>query len=134
MTERIDQNSETAMILIAMESWQKAFSASTCGNIIALYSHDASLWGTLSPVRRATPTAIKDYFTCAFIFTNRSVTFHDRNIRCYGNMAVSSGTYTFTLTKDGEKMVIPSRYSFVYTKQNHNWLIVEHHSSPLPLD
>jgi len=134
MTYSKAQNNAEKAILRAMEAWQKAFSAPTITNIVALYAQEASLWGTLSPLRKSTPDAINDYFTAAFIFTDRSVTFQDHAIRFYGELAICSGTYTFTLTKEGEKLILPSRYSCVYAKQNQNWLIVEHHSSPMPLD
>ena len=130
---RVQNNAEDA-ILQTVETWRKAFSAPTTASIVALYAQEASLWGTLSPLRRTTPEAINDYFTAAFIFTDRSVTFQDHSIRFYGELAICSGAYTFKLTKDGEKLIIPSRYSFIYAKQNQSWLIVEHHSSTMPVD
>jgi hypothetical protein len=120
------------MVVEAMETWEREFSAKTHDAIVELYAEDASLWGTLSPRRRADPESIRDYFEQAFIFTDRKVTFHDSSIRCYGNLAINSGTYTFSWVKDGKKLVIPSRYSFTYTKRNEHWLIAEHHSSPMP--
>ena len=122
------------MIFEAMEMWGREFSAITPDNIAALYAPDASLWGTLSSTRRANPQSILDYFEQAFLFKDRKVTFDDSSIRCYGNLAINSGSYTFSLIKDGEKVVIPSRYSFTYIKRNGHWLIIEHHSSATPSD
>ena len=128
------ESHDEKMIVEAMETWGMGFSATTPDSIVALYAEDASLWGTLSPIRRADPESIRDYFEQAFIFTDRKVTFDDSSIRCYGDLAINSGTYTFSLVKEGEMLVIPSRYSFTYIKRNEHWLIAEHHSSPMPTD
>lgn len=120
------------LIFEAMEKWARKFSASSPESILKLYAEDASLWGTLSPIRRANPASIRDYFEQVFVFTDRLVVFHDSNIRCFGEIAINSGSYTFTLVKEGEKLTIPARYSFTYVKRNGQWLIAEHHSSAMP--
>lgn len=43
------------------------------------------------------------------------------------------GYYTFTYTKNEETQTLPARYSFVYVKRNGQWMIVDHHSSAMPL-
>lgn len=123
-----------ALIVEAMKAWAREFSATNTNNIIALYSPDASLWGTFSSVIRASPESIADYFDKIFMFTNRKVTFKDINIRFYGDTAISAGLYTFSLKNAGQKLVVPARYSFIYVKQNGRWLIAEHHSSVMPDD
>jgi len=133
MPSNIESHDEK-MIVEAMETWGREFSAATPDKIVALYSEDASLWGTLSPIRRADPDAIRDYFEYAFTFTDRKVTFHDSSIRRYGELAINSGSYTFSLVNEGEKLIVPSRYSFIYIERDGHWLIVEHHSSVMPLD
>lgn len=123
-----------ALIVETMMAWAKGFSASSVDNIIALYSQDASLWGTFSSEIRASPESIRDYFDKIFSFTHRNVTFKDFNIRLYGDTAISAGLYTFSLKNAGQKLVVPARYSFIYVKQNGRWLIAEHHSSVMPDD
>jgi len=120
------------MIVKAMKNWRNAFSLETVESILALYADDACLWGTLSPVQRTDPDSIRGYFQKAFLYEHRTVVFIDSKIRCYGDMAVSSGRYTFTFVKDGEKLSVPSRYSLVFKRRGGNWLIVEHHSSVIP--
>jgi hypothetical protein len=91
------------------------------------------LWGTLSPIVRADPAALRDYFIGAFkVLPGLKVTFGDELIRVYGNTAVNTGYYTFTYTKDGETKNLPARYSFTYVKNGDRWLIVDHHSSAMP--
>jgi hypothetical protein len=46
--------------------------------------------------------------------------------------AVDSGTYRFTLMKDGVIDHVDARFTFVYEKIDGTWLIVNHHSSAMP--
>lgn len=114
--------------------WTRAFSAASPHAIVSLYADDASLWGTLSPIRRADTDAIYDYFDQAFIFSERSVEFHDWHIRRFTDIALCSGAYTFSLKKAGEQLIIPSRYSMALAKRPQGWRIVEHHSSAMPTE
>jgi len=127
-------NTEHEVIVETMMTWARVFSAASANSIVTLYSPDASLWGTFSSVIRTTSESISDYFNKIFVFSHRNVVFNDFNIRFYGDTAISSGLYTFSLVKAGQKLVIPARYSFTYVKKNGRWLIVEHHSSVLPED
>jgi len=91
---------------------------------------EAVLLGTLSPKRRDNPDAIRDYMVNAFkALPDHKVSFGDQLIRVYGDMAINSGYYTFTYSKDGESKSLPARYTFVYAKRNGQWMIVDHHSS-----
>jgi uncharacterized protein (TIGR02246 family) len=120
------------IIAEAMRDWENAFCSETPESILALYADDACLWGTLSPVQRTDRESVRDYFDQAFIYQNRKVVFNDVYIRCYGDTAVSSGSYTFSFLKEGETLTIPSRFSFAYVRHDGRWLIVEHHSSLMP--
>ncbi|UCB54893.1 MAG: DUF4440 domain-containing protein [Thiotrichales bacterium] len=116
----------------AMWAWRDAFSSTTTEKILALYADDAFLWGTLSSEQRTDPESVSDYFDRAFVYGNRKVVFNDYHIRCYGDTAVSSGSYTFSFEKDGERLTIPARFSLVYVRRDGKWLIVEQHSSVVP--
>jgi uncharacterized protein (TIGR02246 family) len=120
-------------VAAAAAKWADAFSAETPDRIVALYDHDAVLWGTLSPKRRDNLEAIRDYMVNAFkALPDHKVSFGDELIRVYGDMAINTGYYTFTYSKDGESKSLPARYSFVYAKRNGQWMIVDHHSSAMP--
>ena len=122
------------MIAEAMAEWGNEFSSNTNDTMLGLYADDAFLWGTLSSVQRTDPELIRDYFDRTFVYENRKVVFNASNIRCYGDTAVSSGSYTFSFVKDGEKLTIPSRFTLVYVRRGGKWLIVEHHSSIIPAE
>jgi len=121
-------------VTAASAKWAEVFTDDNPDKILALYAKDGVLWGTLSPVRRDDPAALRDYFTKAFAaLPGHKVVFGDQLIRVYGNTAVNTGYYTFSFVKDGEAKTLPARYSFTYVKEGAQWLIVDHHSSALPV-
>ena len=115
------------------EQWGQAFAADDPSAVLALYDKDAVLWGTISPTRRETPDALREYFVGAFkALPGHRVAFGNQLIRVYGDTAINTGYYTFSYVKDGQPASIPARYSFVYLKRDGRWLIVDHHSSAVP--
>ena len=121
-------------VAAAAAKWAEAFAADTPDRIVALYDREAVLWGTLSPQRRDNAEAIHDYMVNAFkALPDHKVSFGDQLIRVYGDTAINTGYYTFTYQKDGESKSLPARYSFVYVKRNGQWMIVDHHSSAMPI-
>jgi hypothetical protein len=101
--------------------------------ILALYSKDAVLWGTLSPTVRSDLPGLKAYFVGAFqALPKLTVKFGEQLIRVYGDTAVNTGYCTLSYTKDGETKSIPARYSFTYVKDGNDCKIVDHHSSAMP--
>lgn len=120
-------------VVAAASRWEAVFAENNPDTILALYSREAVLWGTLSPTVRSDPAALRAYFVSAFqALPKATVKFGEQLVRVYGNTAVNSGYYTFSYTKDGETKSIPARYSFTYVKDGENWSIVDHHSSAMP--
>ena len=120
-------------VATAASKWEAVFAENNSDSILALYSKEGVLWGTLSPTVRADPPGLRAYFVSAFqALPKATVKFGDQLIRVYGNTAVNTGYYTFSYTKDGETKSIPARYSFTYVKEGENWMIVDHHSSAMP--
>src|SRR5262245_6290270 len=117
----------------AVDRWTKVFAENNPETIVALYSKDAVLWGTLSPTVRSDPATLKEYFVGAFkALPKATVAFGDQLVRVYGDTAVNTGYYTFSFTKDGEVKSIPARYSFTFVKDGSDCKIVDHHSSAMP--
>lgn len=120
-------------VAAAAVKWTQVFTDDNPDPIMALYAKDGVLWGTLSPTRRDTPAALREYFVNAFkALPGHKVTFGDQRIRVYGNTAINTGYYTFSFMKDGKPATLPARYSFTYVKTGGQWLIVDHHSSAVP--
>jgi hypothetical protein len=117
----------------AVDRWTTVLAENNPDTIVALYSKDAVLWGTLSPTVRSDPAALKAYFVGAFqALPKLTVKFGEQLIRVYGDTAVNTGYYTFSFTKDGETKSLPARYSLTYVKEGNDCKIVDHHSSAMP--
>lgn len=56
----------------------------------------------------------------------------ENQIRIHGSTVINSGLYEFSFKNKDEKVLIPSRFTFVYEKFGDKWLIVNHHSSKMP--
>ncbi|MDJ0511180.1 MAG: DUF4440 domain-containing protein [Crocosphaera sp.] len=102
--------------------------------VVALYAEDGVLWGTVSEQVRDTPAEIRNYFQYFAKLPELSVSSYQGCVRMYDeNIAINTGYYTFTYSKNGQTKEVPARYSFVYQKDSNNqWEIIEHHSSALP--
>ena len=121
-------------VAAATLKWGQTLGENDPDKAISLYAPDAALWGTLSPVLRANRAALRDYFVSAFkVLPGLKVAFGDQLIRVYGRAAVNTGSYTFSYVKDGEARTLPARYSFTFVKEGESWMIVDHHSSAMPV-
>lgn len=102
--------------------------------VVALYAENGVLWGTVSEQVRDTPAEIRNYFEYFAKLPELSVSSYKGCVRMYDeNLAINTGYYTLTYSKDGQTKEVPARYSFVYQKDGNNqWKIIEHHSSALP--
>ena len=71
---------------------------------------------------------IKDYFV-HFLTKEPKGVLNETNIRIFGEIAINSGIYTFSLN-DGSS--VQARFTFVYKMIEGGWKIIEHHSSMMP--
>jgi hypothetical protein len=128
------QSPETAKAQIgsATQVWSDVLNKCDPGRIAALYDPQAILWGTVSPTISSGP-GIRQYFdrVCGSP-TPPKVAFTEQFVRVYGDTAVNSGSYTFTIVRDGKPTPLPGRYSMTFRKSGDQWLIVDHHSSLRP--
>jgi hypothetical protein len=117
----------------AAQAWADAFNKCDPGRIAALYDAEPVLWGTVSPNIITNAMGVRQYFdrVCASP-TPPKVAFTEQVIQIQGETAVNSGTYTFTVMRDGKPTPFPARYSMAYRHSGTQWLIVNHHSSARP--
>jgi uncharacterized protein (TIGR02246 family) len=111
--------------------WNSALQTGKAEEVVKLYAPDAVLLPTVSNKVRRNHAEIKDYFE-HFLTYKPSGRINEQIIRIYGPVAINSGVYTFALTKDGRRVEVRARYTFVYHWRGDRWLIVEHHSSAMP--
>lgn len=125
-------NSSAPTAASATEPWQSAYNSRDPARITAMYDTDAVLWGTTAKTIAPTPEAIYDYFKDAAKRPNARVTFGEQHLRKYGDIAVSTGYYTFSDVRDGREISRPARYSMTFRNKDGKWLLVAHHSSEIP--
>ena len=119
-------------VAAATKAWAEAFNTREPDRILALYETDAVLWGTTSPTLRNTPETRREYFGNMPQRPNVRVALGEQHVRVFGDVAVNTGTYTFSNTQDGEMTSNPARFSFTYVRKGDRWMIVDHHSSSVP--
>jgi hypothetical protein len=129
---RTSETSGSDQLSVATAAWRAAYDSREPARITAMYDSDAVLWGTTAKTVAATPAAIADYFKDAAKRPNARVTFGEQHNRLYGDIGVSTGYYTFTDVRDGQKVSRPARYTMVFRSRAGMWRIVSHHSSEIP--
>ena len=76
----------------AVDRWTTVLAENNPDTIVALYSKDAVLWGTLSSTVRSDPAGLKSYFVGAFrALPKLTVKFGEQFIRVYGETAINTG-------------------------------------------
>jgi len=121
-------------VAAATRAWADAVNRCDPDRIAALYDRDAVLWGTTSSIIISTPEGIRRYFdqVCATP-AKLKVMVQEEHIRAREETAINSGTYSFSLQRDGKTSTLPARFSFTYRKIGDQWLIADHHSSLVPV-
>ena len=119
-------------IAALFDQWNAALATGDPEKVADLYAPNAVLLPTVSNQIRTNRTEIVDYFT--HFLESKPQGRIDRAIITVidPQTAINTGIYTFALIQDGQLQNVQARYTFVYQKQNGNWLIVNHHSSKMP--
>ena len=126
-------NAARAEITAAAQSWADAFNKCDPARIAALYDAQPVLWGTVSPNIIFDAQGVRQYFDRVCLSpTSPKVAFTEQVIQSFGDTATNSGSYTFTITRDGKPTPFAARYSMTYRRSGDQWLIVTHHSSARP--
>ena len=110
------------------DQWNEALQTGEPKKVSALYHSEAILLPTISDIIRHNHEEIEDYFV-HFLSKCPVGNIDESNVRIYDNLAINSGSYTFTF-KDGSQA--QARFTFVYQWDGESWLIIEHHSSKMP--
>lgn len=126
------KSNEVKEVEEVFNTWLKAVGTGSPDAVMTLYTDDAVLLPTLSPVICDNPAKRLDYFKVFTANQNLKGKIDELHTRVMGDVAVNSGHYTFTFTKDGKEVSAPARFTYVYKKTPLGWMIVEHHSSLQP--
>jgi uncharacterized protein (TIGR02246 family) len=132
---KLSPAAERKEVKAAFAAWREALSGGKAEPVVALYTKDAVLLATLAndPITdQADRTA---YFTNLTAKPKLKARVNEEFVRLLDeDDAVLSGTYTFSFEDAGKTVSIPARYTLVYKKLDGKWMIVEHHSSKMPMD
>lgn len=115
------------------EEWAKAFAEHNVDKMASFYAKDAVVWGTNALSLRSTPEEVRGFFQDTFRIPGVRITFDSKTIRVFGNVAVVAGNYTFIASSGDQGQSTLARYSFTFLKEGERWMIVDHHSSPMPM-
>lgn len=113
-----------------VERWSAAYSANDPEAIAKIYTADAILLGTVSPIMSEGTEAIVKYFTPSKGSGNKNTLGERRTIVLDDNAVVVTGFYEFTRMQEGKPVPGPSRFTMLVVKRNGEWRIAHHHSSP----
>jgi uncharacterized protein (TIGR02246 family) len=116
-------------VLTLFKRWNLALQSGNAKKVSKLYANDAIFLPTMSNKVRYNRSEYEAYFR-DFLKRSPKAKLIESNIRKLPNILIHSGIYQFNFNDNSQ---IKARFTFVYHKINLDWLIIEHHSSRLPL-
>ncbi|MEZ5691798.1 MAG: DUF4440 domain-containing protein [Rickettsiales bacterium] len=124
---------EAPDISSALVDWKQAVEGKSVDKILSLYDKDAIMISTfvLQPMTKR--EELVGYYKKVIENPDVRVKIEDTHPRQFGDMAVNTGKYVLSYTQEGEEVVVPARFSFVYQLRDGKWIIVDHHSSAVPV-
>lgn len=114
-----------------VDRFSAAYSSNEPETVVSLYTPDAILLGTVSPVMSVGTDAIRKYFSMIKDSGNKNVVQDRRTIVLGDNAVVVTGFYEFVRMQEGKPVQAPSRFTMLITRSGREWRIAHHHSSPL---
>jgi uncharacterized protein (TIGR02246 family) len=116
-----------------VEQFKSAFDASDVQRIVKLFAPDASFLGTVSPKLITKTEDVDAYFQGIKTNVPRKITIGEYSTLVLSDTAVVfAGFDVFGMTKEGQAMETPARFTFVITKGDQGWRISHFHSSLRP--
>ncbi len=131
----LSDDTNVRQVALATRHWVQVFAQADPDRMAALYLPDAVLWGTFATRLIQGRPGIRQYFERAFApGVPPRAELGEHLARAYGELAVCTGHYSFTLSLQGAPRTLPARFSFTFRKVGAHWLIADHHSSLIPAD
>jgi uncharacterized protein (TIGR02246 family) len=119
--------------LQVLARWIQAFNASDIDGIVSLYAPDALFIGTGSKEVGTSPEYFRNYFQSLKRDMPRGATLESYSVlELSSTVVLVSGMDTVSGTKDGVIFQRPGRTSFVLTKRDEKWQIVQFLRSAMP--
>lgn len=112
-----------------IDRWSATYSANDRDALVKLYTPDAILLGTTSPIISRGTEAIQKYFEMLPGSGRKNVITERYTIVVNDDAVVGTGFYTFSRTAENDTPR-PSRFTMLVVKRGGQWMIAHHHSSP----
>ncbi len=113
-----------------VDRFSAAYNSNDPEAVVRLYTPDAILLGTVSPVISVGTEAIRKYFSMIKGSGNTNVVQERHTVVLGDNAVLVTGFYEFTRMQEGKPVPGPARFTMVLTKTDGEWRIAHHHSSP----
>lgn len=117
----------------ALDAWVNAVESGNARNVVKLYDDKSIMISSFAQEPITTRADLLNYYQKVVVNPDVKVDVVELHSRRYGNTAINSGEYMLSYTQEGETISIPARFSFTYVLHNNQWVIVDHHSSRVPL-
>lgn len=116
----------------ALDRFSAAYTANDVDALVQLYSPNAILLGTNSPIISEGRDAVRAYFTnLKLAGSGNKNQIQERKTIVIDNGAVLvTGFYEFTRIAEGKPVPGPARFTVLLIKTGDQWLIAHQHSSP----
>jgi hypothetical protein len=125
---------DTPKVEDAIKGWKAAVESRNIDKIVSFYDKKAIMFPAFAIKPLTTRAQLTEYYKKVTANPDVKVEITETHPRQFGNVALNSGLYTLSYTQEGESIVIPSRFSFTYILKDGKWVIVDHHSSKVPLE
>ncbi len=119
--------------LDVVKKWEMLFNKNSM-DIVKTYSKNGVLIGTFATKIKKGRETIEPYFAGLFKKNKLSVMFeNDVFVNELEDAYIVSGFYSFFFEEEGKMKQVRARYSYVCQNINGEMLIVNHHSSEVPI-
>ena len=112
-----------------VDRWAAAYTANDVDALVGLYTSNAILLGTTSPIASRGAAAIRTYFQDMPGSGRRNTLGERFTVLLSENAVLVTGFYDFARREQNYEPR-PSRFTMVVVKRDGRWLIAHHHSSP----
>ncbi len=116
-----------------IDRWTAAYNAGDAEGLVKLYTPDAVLLGTRSPIISQGTEAIRAYFSALVKpTTGNKIVIDDRRMIVLGDLRSVLVTGFYTFLRGSAATPDPARFTLLLVNRGGVWLIAHHHSSVRP--
>lgn len=112
-----------------IDRWSATYSANDRDALVKLYTPDAILLGTTSPIVSKGTEGLQKYFEALPGSGRKNAITERYTIVLNDDAVVGTGLYTFSRAAENDTPR-RSRFTMLVVRRNGKWMIAHHHSSP----